>query len=553
MKNLPPIAQALHVHTASNGVTAVRTRDAMATLDTCRLLQQYRDKPIKIWDPVRGFLESDDPLMSNGDDTTKHIDAFKNILKIEEYDPDDETYPLNALYCFTMIHQQIQRSDPVTLQLFTLMAYRLPLSETDRRVVICVPPSFSLPSELQEIVPVVDHLAPNVSDLTIMVGRVLKDMEKESKKVIPKLSIDEKIRIAQSAAGMIIPEAEGAFSRVVSAAVLSKIEQTAEDLRRSLLSEKSNMVKRSVALEVMEAVDVSQVGGLEQLKSWIETRVPAMDSKAWEQGVDKPKGCALVGPPGTGKSLLGKVIGGVLGVATIRFNISAVFEGLVGSSEKNMREALFMLRSLAPCVVLLDEVDKVFSTGPTGDSGTSQKVFGELLTFMQEAEEPIFWVPTLNRVDDIPAEFLRAGRLDEVFGVATPSANEREEILRIHLRKRKVEVNSIGSLDEVIHKTKDFVGAEIENLAKAARLAAYNEEKPVNIDHLLAAARETKPLAEKMKDQFKAMEHWCNENARPANSPTPKSIKEIDHQRVDTESRRRRQAGLTDEQPKEAE
>jgi SpoVK/Ycf46/Vps4 family AAA+-type ATPase len=208
-----------------------------------------------------------------------------------------------------------------------------------------------------------------------------------------------------------------------------------------------------------------------------------------------------------------------LGVATIRFDLASVFSGLVGSSEKNMREALFMLEGLAPCVVLLDEVDKAISTSGGGDGGTSQKVLGTLLTFMQETKAPIFWVPTLNRTENVPAEFLRTGRLDQVFGVTVPNVREREQILRIHLAARKVDVSSVDGIERIAEMTERFVGAELEGIASEARLLAYNEGTSVREEHLLQALGNIKPLSKRMAAQFSAMEDWCNENATPSSSP----------------------------------
>lgn len=506
---------------SGGGVTAIRTRDPVATINAAVAFQLAReDKPIKIWDAARGWLETNDPVASMGDGALSLPDAFKSILS----DSETETYPKHGLFVFTMVHHYISadRPNPEMFQLLSLMAHSLPCSLMDRRVLICVPPSYTFPNELRELIPVIDHAPPDIHENATTIENVLTDMSSIASRYMPILSEDDLLRLAQAGAGMITPELANSFSRVVYDALVRRQQQSAEQLRAALLREKAEMVKRHRALEVMPAVSLDQVGGLVPLKKWVASRIKAMDPAAWELGVDKPKGCALVGPPGTGKSLLGKVIGGVLGVATIRFDVSAVFQGLVGSSEENMRDALFMLESLAPCVVLLDEIDKVVSTSGGGDSGVGQKVLGALLTFMQETKEPIFWVPTMNRTDNVPAELMRAGRLDEVFGVARPNADEREEILRIHLQRRKVDVDALADcLPAVADAMKGFVGAEVEGVASAARLAAFNEGDDVAVTetHLMDAVTATKPLAQKMPQQFEAMETWCKEHAVPANAP----------------------------------
>lgn len=516
MTHTNTLAHEMHTHIMSGvGVTAIRTRDPVATINEAVAFCAGNQRPIRVWDAARGWLSDPDPIDAAGDESKNLIEAFKMVL-----DPTvSDTNPHKGVYVFSMVHHHLnpQKPNPELLQVLTILAHNLPQATTQRRILIAVPVSYTFPPELRELVPVIDHPAPGTEELSESIENVVADMQEVAGRFLPELTTADKRRIAQAGAGMIVPEMENALSRVIFDATKHRKALTSEDIRSELLAEKAGMVRRSRALEVMEAVQLDQVGGLGPLKAWLQTRVRAMDPAAWEAGVDKPKGVALVGPPGTGKSLVGKVIGSVLGVATIRFNIAAVFEGLVGSSETNMREALFMLRSLAPCVVLLDEVDKVLSTGPSGDSGTSQKVMGELLTFMQESKEAIFWVPTLNRTQNVPAEFLRAGRLDEVFGVSKPNARERLEILTIHLRKRKVDVDALGSLESAVKAMEGFVGAEIEQVASAARLAAYNADRDVTEGDVTDAASRMKPLSKKMADQFTHMENWCKENAIPAN------------------------------------
>lgn len=507
----------LRLYIASgSGVTAVRTRDPMASIISAVTMCAAQKRPVRIWDCARGWLTETDPTTSGGDGAVDPLTALRNLLSP---DTANGKFPANGVFIFNMAHPYLNKANPnpVLMQLLAIMAHKLP-RET-RRVIWTVPPGYQFPNELVELMPIVDHEAPSVDELIMAATDSLEDFKATARNFLPKtMTTADMQRLAQAGVGMILPEFEGALARVVMDATGKQQTLTAEDLRRKVLREKAEMVKRNPALEVLEPVSLDQVGGLDLLKDWMQTRINAMDPAAWEQGVDKPKGAAFVGPPGTGKSLCARVIGSVLGVATISFNISAVFQGLVGSSEENMRAALFMIKSLAPCVVLLDEMDKVFQTGASGDSGVSQKVMGTLLSFMQDNDRAIFWVPTMNRVENVPAELLRAGRLDNVFGVTTPQPHERVDILKIHLRKRKVDPDALGDLVSVAHACDGFVGAEIEDVAKIARLNAYNAGVPVTREHLLAATREIKPLSRKMEAQFNAMRDWCELNASPASS-----------------------------------
>ena len=509
----------LRLYIASGaGVTAVRTRDPVASVSHTVAMCAAQNRPVRIWDPARGWLAESDPVMSAGDGIIDPIRALQAVLTP---DTANGKMPNNGVFVLTTLHPFIDKTkpNPMLLQLLMIMAHKLPRDL--RRVVITIPPGYQFPNELIELIPIVDHEAPTVEGLSELARNALDDFKATSREFMPRNMSDADMqRLAQAGVGMIEPEFEGALARVVMDATTKRTPLTPEDMRRRMLREKAEMVKRNAALEVLDPVSLEQVGGLDLLKEWMQTRVNAMDPKAWEAGVDKPKGAAFVGPPGTGKSLCAKVIGSVLGVATISFNISAVFQGLVGSSEENMRAALFMIKSLAPCVVLLDEIDKVFHTGPSGDSGVSQKVLGTLLTFMQENDRAIFWVPTMNRTEAIPAEFLRAGRLDNVFGVTTPNVRERADILRIHMRKRKIDPDTIAPDDLMVvaRACEGFVGAEIEDVTKIARLAAYNAGEDVTASHLMRATQDIRPLSKKMAEQFAAMKDWCERNAAPASS-----------------------------------
>lgn len=501
------------------GVVAVRTRDPMSTASDVVAFCAGAKRPLRMWDCARGWIVGDDPVNGVSSGKVQSLDMLSCYRQILNPETENGEMPEDGVFCFINPHLFIKSKDPhpMVVQLLSLMAYQLPTKK--RRVVLTVPPSFSFPAELQELIPVIDDAPPGVDALAEAAEVTIQDYRELSPKLVKKLTPQEHRRIAQAGMGMILPEFEASLARVIGRVLDEQRVPEAEEVRQAMLREKAEMVRRNRSLEVMGSVSLTEVGGLDRLKAWVQTRVGAMSPEAWEQGVSKPKGCALVGPPGTGKSLCGKVIGSVLGVATIRFDLSSVFSGLVGSSEENMREALFMLEGLAPCVVLLDEVDKAISVSSGGDGGTSQKVLGTLLTFMQETKAPIFWVPTLNRTQNVPAEFLRTGRLDQVFGVTVPNVRERAEILTIHLRARKVDVSTLAdAIQNIAQMTDRYVGAELEGIASEARLLAYNDGVPVEERHLRQAFDGVKPLSKRMAEQFGAMEDWCRDNATPSSS-----------------------------------
>jgi SpoVK/Ycf46/Vps4 family AAA+-type ATPase len=291
-----------------------------------------------------------------------------------------------------------------------------------------------------------------------------------------------------------------------------------------VLGLKTEVVKRSEVLEVMPTDNIANIGGLENLKLWIRKRARCFSQEARDYGVETPKGIALIGPPGTGKTAASKAIGSVLGLPLVRFDVGRIFNSLVGESESRVRAALKMVEALAPCVLMIDEADKAFAGqargGGGGDSGVGMRVLGALLTWMQETKSPVFMVVTANRTQNLPSEFLRRGRLDEVFSVTVPHEGERLEVLRIHLRKRGHNPEGVDNLAAAAERSAGYVSAEIEAAVKDALIEAFTNDVPLTGDLIAAQFGNMVPLSEAFKEDFETMQQWAEQNARPASLAT---------------------------------
>lgn len=223
----------------------------------------------------------------------------------------------------------------------------------------------------------------------------------------------------------------------------------------------------------------------------------------------------------TGKSLIAKAAGSILGMSVIRFDVGRVFGSYVGQSEQSMRSALALIDAMSPCVLMLDEIDKGFAgaAGGGSDSGTTSRVFGTFLTWLQERDQinrPVFLVMTANRVQGLPPEMLRRGRIDEIWSVNVPNPSERRAILKIHLEKRGHELDT-ADLQSVVNETEGLVGAEIEAMVEDAIVQSiYNEDEELSVDRLADARSWLKPMSETRKEEFAAMAAWAADNARNA-------------------------------------
>lgn len=254
-----------------------------------------------------------------------------------------------------------------------------------------------------------------------------------------------------------------------------------------------------------DTAQFSDVGGLDNLKRWLEQRRRAFQSPT--PGMDPPKGILLLGVQGSGKSLAAKAVAGLWGLPLLRMDFGALYNKFFGETERNLREALRLAELMSPCVLWLDEVEKGLGTG-THDQGVSQRLLGTLLTWMAERKHPVFLVATANDIQRLPPELMRKGRMDEVFFVDLPDARIRETILQIHLRKRQ---QALADFDvpRLAQLTDGFSGAEIEQAVVAARYSAAAVEAPLSQTLLEEEIARTQPLSVLMGEQVEALRQWA--------------------------------------------
>lgn len=256
----------------------------------------------------------------------------------------------------------------------------------------------------------------------------------------------------------------------------------------------------------------ANVGGLENLKSWLAKRQQAFLLPP--DNVDAPKGILLLGVQGSGKSLAAKAVAGLWGLPLLRLDFGALYNKYIGESEKNLRDALKLADSMSPCVLWLDEVEKGIA-GQSNDDGTSQRVLGTLLTWMAEKKQPVFIVATSNNIANLPPEFIRKGRLDEIFFVDLPDEKIRSDIFSIHLSKRKQDPAAFD-LKALATASSGFSGAEIEQAVVAATYTALGQGLSLHTAGLLDELACTKPIAVLMAEDIAMLRQWAAGRTVPA-------------------------------------
>jgi SpoVK/Ycf46/Vps4 family AAA+-type ATPase len=273
--------------------------------------------------------------------------------------------------------------------------------------------------------------------------------------------------------------------------------------------------------------NISDIGGLDNLKDWLLRRGGAFSERARQYGLPHPRGLLLVGIQGTGKSLTAKAIAHHWHLPLLRLDVGRLFAGLVGESESRTRQMIQLAEALAPCVLWIDEIDKAFSgMDSRGDAGTSNRVFGTFITWMAEKTSPVFVVATANNIQSLPPEMLRKGRFDEIFFVGLPTQDERKAIFTVHLERLRPHTLKNYDIERLAYETPDFSGAEIEQTLVEAMHIGFSQNRDFTTDDILEAASQVIPLARTAQEQIQFLQDWAaSGKARLASKHSPLSTR----------------------------
>ena len=377
-----------------------------------------------------------------------------------------------------------------------------------QKVIILMSPIQQIPIELEKEVVVLDFALPSLVELDRVLSQQL-DKTRQNR-----LSNEGREKLLKASLGLTQDEAEKVYRK--AQVKRGKITEAEVDI---VLSEKKQLIRRNGILEFIEEDEtIDAVGGLEELKGWLVQRSGAFSERARTYGLPQPKGMLILGVPGCGKSLIAKTTSRLWGLPLLRLDMGRVYDGsMVGRSEANLRGALKTAESISPAILFIDELDKAFSGAGSGDSdgGTSSRIFGSFLTWMQEKTSPIFVMATANRIEKLPGEFLRKGRFDEIFFVDLPTQSEREAVFRIHLSKRNRDLERFD-LEQLSKVADGFSGAEIEQALIAAMYDAFAQNREFTQLDIIAAIKATLPLSRTMTEQVTALRDWARQRARPA-------------------------------------
>ena len=479
------------------------TPEEERALQTVKAVCERTKRPCLTWDVADGFQA----LAAWSGSLPSAKDPLSALEQVDKADGD-------ALFVLKDFHEcwgnaQIKRK-------LRSVAQRLKFT---KKSILVTAPSSKLPEELKDEAVIVEFLPPNAVELETVLNRLT-----QTPGVKVNLTALGREKLVQAALGLTAAQAQRVFAKaIVSDGVL-------DDRDIDLVTEeKKQIIRESEALEfyaVHETPD--DVGGLGVLKDWLRLRERAFTQEARDYGLPSPKGIALIGIPGTGKSLTAKMIGGLWRLPLLRLDVGSLFGSLVGESEERARRALRLAETVAPCIVWIDEMEKALSHGGL-DSGTSTRVFGTILTWMQEKTAPCFVVATANDISSLPPELLRKGRFDEIFFLDLPTLEERKEIFAVHLRKRNRMAQDFDAA-RLAKESEGYVGAEIEQAIIDAMYVGFNADREFNANDISAALKRQVPLSVSQRETIGALRNWLREGR--AQSASFQEIREAEQQFV---------------------
>jgi len=367
--------------------------------------------------------------------------------------------------------------------------------------------SLNLPNELEKEVNVVDIDLPDVTETEEIFESTLSQIDSES--INQALTPELRNICVNALLGLAGIEMELALKRV-----LLNRDAIDKTIVEDLLEEKVQLIRKSGTLEfIRPKVNLGGVGGLENIKEWLDTRHLAFSDRAKEFGLDFPKGMLIMGISGCGKSLCSKAVSMAWNLPLIRLELNQVYGGAYGSPEEVFRRSIKTVEASAPCILWIDEIEAGLTrSGEKTSDSPAARIFGYFLTWMQEKEKPVFITATANQIDLLPPELLRKGRFDEIFFVTLPSRAERKEIFRIHLENRKKDPGTFD-LDSLAKNTEGLSGAEIEQAVVAALFESFSKNKDLDDRELIISASSIVPLSTTMREEISKLERWAADRA----------------------------------------
>ncbi len=430
------------------------------------------------------------------------VDGSDDIMKAFDFAIDSSE---KTMFLIKDFHYIISEPKVIRKLKDTYAAFR-----NSNKTLFIISPTLKLPYELEKEVNVVDIDLPDAEETREIFEDTLRTIKNES--LVYSFTPELKSDCVNALLGLAAIEIELAVKRV-----LVNKNTVDKSIIEDLLEEKVQIIRKSGTLEFIRTdVQLDGIGGLGNIKEWLNTRHLAFSNEAKEFGLDFPKGMLIMGISGCGKSLCSKAVSTAWNLPLIRLELNQVYGGAYGTPEEVFRRSIKTVEASAPCVLWIDEIEAgITRSGEKTSDSPASRIFGYFLTWMQEKQQPVFITATANQIDLLPPELLRKGRFDEIFFVTLPSREERKEIFRIHLLNRGKDPN-IFDLDSLAKNTEGLSGSEIEQAVIGGLFESFSNNKELDDRELIISASSIVPLSITMREEISSLERWAADRAQKA-------------------------------------
>ena len=367
------------------------------------------------------------------------------------------------------------------------------------KTIIIIGSDLTIPTELQDLITVLHFHLPLKDEINQELTRLISSLD---------INVESELieTLTQACQGLSLERIRRVLSKIIAA--YKTIDNNSISI---LLNEKKQIISQTEILEYCSVNEtITNLGGLNNLKDWLNKRKTAFSIQALNYGLPTPRGLLLIGIQGTGKSLTAKAIANDWQLPLLKLDVGKLFAGIVGESESRLRQTIKVAETISPCILWIDEIDKVFTNIESrGDSGTSNRILATFISWLSEKTKPVFVISTANNIDLLPLEIIRKGRFDEVFFLDLPKKEEREEIFKIHLQKLRPNNWEAFNYSKLGRLSESFSGAEIQQSIIEGMYHAFYQKREFTTEDICLALKELIPLANLDNNQMVKLQKWA--------------------------------------------
>lgn len=484
---------------SGHSLLQIRTHEKDRCVEEIKLMAKTLDKQFYSWSAAKGWEDENHREMSgssSAEDSLAFVDSIDNngIFVLKDFN----------------LYLNIERFSTADIIISTLYETQDVLSNT-RKVILFIGIDNYMPENLRHTITCLEFSLPNEESIQKAIRFVVESAQDGN----------DKFEFNETDLPWIVNACKGLTQQEVIdrvALAIRKHKKLDRTSATTILREKAKVIRASGTLNYVEppvgGLDI--VGGYDALKEYIKIDAPCFSQEARDYGVDYPKGLMFIGVPGAGKTLISIAIASEFGFPLIKMDVGNLMNKYVGESEANMQSAINTLEVIAPCVLLLDEIEKGFSGIGADDNGPLRRMFGTFLQWLNDRTSPVYVVATANNIASLPPEFLRTGRFDAIFGLDLPNELERSDIIKIHLNQRQRTLQP-NELQQIVRSTKDFTGSDIEQAIKLGIklcFAIKDRKQEKLFDHIVQACEQTIPLIKTEPERIQRIREWCDARAR---------------------------------------